>query len=171
MVIYQKNAESRNMTAIYLLKKENMKKFLMICILIMLYSLCGCSKEADNGSASVDIADHRDSIREDSDMPDDCDIADGSGEETEVDASNRTMISEALHIDENSRSIRFILGCLNTIGAGQIQSVESIVDEGEKAIDLIAEDGTSYRIYLSGSGSVESVKNLDTNEWPIQSER
>ncbi len=159
------------MTTIFLLKKENMKKFLMIFILIMLYSLCGCSEEADNGLASADAADHGYPIKEDSDMPDDCDIADGYEEEAEVDAINRTVIAEALHIDENSRSIRFILGCLDTIGAGQIQSAESIVAEGEKAIDLIAEDGTNYRIYLSGSGSVESVKNLDTDEWPIRSER
>ncbi len=171
--MYQKNAERKfkNMTTIFLLKKENMKKFFIFFILVMLYSLCGCSREADNGSMSVDVADHGYPIREDSDMPEDCDIADGCEEETEAEAINRTMIAEALHIDENSRSIRFILGCLNTIGVGQIQSAESIVAEGEKAIDLIAEDGTNYRIYLSGSGSVESVKNLDTNEWPIRSDR
>ncbi len=171
--MYQKNAERKfkNKTTIFLLKKENVEKLLMIFILIMLYSLCGCSREADNGLESVDAANHGYPISGDSDMPDDCDIADGYEEETEVDAINRTVIAEVLHIDENSRNIRFILGCLNTIGAGQIQSAESIVAEGEKAIDLIAEDGTNYRIYLSGSGSVESVKNLDTNEWPIQSER
>lgn len=162
MVMYLKNADG---------KIKNMKKPLMIFTMAMLYCLCGCSREVDNGLASADAADHGDSIREDSDMSGDCDAADGCKEETEVDAINRTMIAEALHIDENNRSIRFILGCLNTIGAGQIQSAESIVIEGEKTIDLIAEDGTNYRIYLSGSGSVESVKNLDTNEWPIQSER
>lgn len=162
--MYLKNADG---------KIKNMKKPLMIFTMVMLYCLCGCSREVDNGLTSADAADYGDSIREDSDMSYDCDTADEYEyvEETEVDAINRTMIAEALHIDENNRSIRFILGCLNTIGAGQIQSAESIVIEGEKTIDLIAEDGTNYRIYLSGSGSVESVKNLDTNEWPIQSER
>lgn len=151
---------------------KNMKKLLMIFTMVMLLCMCGCSNgEVNNGPMSVDTTGSEYPISEDSDMSGHTDTADGCEEEMEADAINRTMIAEALDIDENSRNIRFILGCLNTIGAGQIQSAESIEAEGEKAIDLIAEDGTNYRIYLSGNGSVESVKNLDTNEWPIRSEK
>ncbi len=148
----------------------NMNKLVIVLILMMFYFLCGCSGEKeDHGSMPVDDADHDYSISEDSNMADNDDTADGCEEEKDI--ANRIVIAEAMGIDENSRSIRFILNCLNTIGAGKIQSAESIDSEGEKAIDLIAEDGTNYRIYLSSSGGVESVKNLDTNEWPIRSER
>lgn len=149
-----------------------MKKLVIILALIMLHYMCGCSgREVDNEPASVDATGYDYPISEGSGMSDYDDTEDGCEEEMEVDVINRTVIAEALSIDENSRSIRFILSCLNTIGAGQIQSAESIEVEGEKAIDLIAEDGTNYRIYLSGSGGVESVKNLDTNEWLMRSER
>lgn len=147
-----------------------MKKLRIILALILLCSMCGCSGgEANKGS--VDVPNPGNSMSEGSDMSGYGNTVDGQEEETEVDAINRTIIAEALQIDESSRSIRFILSCLNTIGAGQIQSAESIEVEGEKAIDLIAEDSTNYRIYISGSGSVEAVKNLDTCEWPIRSER
>lgn len=43
--------------------------------------------------------------------------------------------------------------------------------DGEKVLNLVAEDGTDYRNFLSGSGSVEAVENLATGEWPIQSNR
>lgn len=126
-----------------------MKKRFMIPVLIALCCLCGCGGGADGSAASVD----------------------GTEGETEVDAMNRTMIAEALGIAEDSRSIRFILSSLDTIGAGQIQSAESVEADGGKAIDLVAEDGTNYRIYLTRSGGVDSVKDLDTGEWPIRSER
>lgn len=88
-----------------------------------------------------------------------------------VDANNRTIIAEAVGIEENDRKMRFILSTLNTISAGQIQSAEAVEDDGRKVINLVAEDGTNYCIYLSRSGSVEAVKNLDTGEWPVKSER
>ena len=33
----------------------------------------------------------------------------------------------------------------------------------------ISENGISYRLYLSSNRTVDSVKNLDSGEWPIQS--
>lgn len=89
----------------------------------------------------------------------------------QVDANNRTIIAEALDIEENDRNMRFILSTLNTISAGQIQSAEAAEEDGEKVINLVAEDGTNYCIYLSKSGSVEAVKNLDTGQWPVIYER
>lgn len=82
-----------------------------------------------------------------------------------MEASNRTIIAEALGVDENNRNI------LDTICAGKIQSAEATEVDGEKVLNLVAEDGTDYRIFLSGSGSVEAVENLATGEWPIQSNR
>lgn len=152
--------------------RTNRNRLVIILALTMFHCVCGCSGEkADHGPVSVDATSHDYPISEDSGMLENDDTADGYEKELEIDVINRALIAEAISDDENSRSIRFILECLNTIGAGVIQSAESIEVEGEKAIDLIAEDGTNYRIYLSSSGGVESVKNLDTNEWTIQSER
>lgn len=96
-------------------------------------------------------------------------------------AANRAIIAAALGIDEEERSIGYILESLGVIGAGEIRSAEiSVVDlqnaddsivDGENALHVVAEDGTNYLLYLSGSGSVEAVENMDTGEWPIQSER
>lgn len=100
-----------------------------------------------------------------------CGNADGDEEKMQVDANNRTIIAEAVGIEENDRKMHFILSTLNTISAGQIQSAEAAEEDGEKVINIVVEDGTNYCIYLSGSGSVEAVKNLDTGEWPVKSER
>ena len=94
-----------------------------------------------------------------------------SEEDSEVSAVNRTIIANALNVDENSRNLRFIQSCLNTIGAGQIQKAELVEENNEKLLDIVAEDNTVFRIYLSSSGSVDAVKNCTTGEWPIQSTR
>ncbi len=92
-------------------------------------------------------------------------------EESEVDAYNRSVIAEALNVEENFRELRFILNSLTVIDAGQIQSAKASRIDGDKVLDIVAEDGTEFRIYLSGSGSVDAVKNLTTGEWPITSYR
>ena len=95
----------------------------------------------------------------------------GEQEETEVDEYNRKLIAEALSIPEDSRSIRFILGSLKTVGAGKLQTAEAAEENGDKYLNVLAEDGTNYAVLLSRSGSPEGVKNLDTGEWEIRSER
>ena len=97
-----------------------------------------------------------------------------NGENSSVEERKQILqdyMNEVLEIQENHRSLRFILSSLNTISAGQIQSVELVEDNGEKVLNLVSEDGTNYQIYLSKSGNVEAVKNTDTGEWMIQSER
>lgn len=102
-------------------------------------------------------------------------VADESASDDNVngdeDAFNRTIIAKALGVEENNRNIRFILSSLKTIDAGQIQSAEMAEENGEKVINLVAEDSTEYRIYLSERRSVEAVKNLVTGEWSIRSDR
>ena len=88
-----------------------------------------------------------------------------------IDAANRTMIAETMGIEEDNREIRFLLSCLNTIHAGEIKKAKLGEQNDSKVIDIVAEDDTEYRIYLSNSGSVEAVENLSTGEWPMISER
>lgn len=102
-------------------------------------------------------------------------LSSGNGEmlkeDEDVSEKNREMIAEALEIDKDSRNIRFILGALDTIHAGKLQSVKAVDMDGEQTLEVLAEDGVSYRIYLSGNGSVNAVENLVTGEWPIQSQK
>ena len=88
----------------------------------------------------------------------------------ESDDDNRVMIAEALGVEKDSRNIRFILNGINTVGMGRLQSARMLESDGQKILSLVAEDGTEYQMYLSESGNLEAVQNLDTGEWPIQSE-
>lgn len=123
----------------------------LVLIMIVLFSISGCTRE--NVPPDIELEEYID-----------------ENEETEeMDTVNRAMIAEALGIEKDSRNIRFILGNLNKIGAGYLQSAQVEQESGQKVLNIIAEDGTAYSIYLSGSGSVEAIKNLVTGEWPIQS--
>ena len=136
----------------------NMRKWFVVFSLIILCCMSACSNASvynEDKEKKLEIAEQVVSVEE----------------EKEVDAINRIIIAEALSVDENSRNVRFILRSLNTIGAGQVQNVEIIEVDGQKVIDLVAEDGTNYQIYLTKSESVEAVKNVATGEWPIQSNR
>ncbi|MBP5282302.1 MAG: hypothetical protein J6Z22_07355, partial [Lachnospiraceae bacterium] len=92
-------------------------------------------------------------------------------EDTEVNEYNRPIVANALGIDENARSLRFLLSALDTLKAGKIQKAEATEDKGSRALDIVAEDGTNYRILLTGSGSPDGAINLDTGEWVIKSAR
>ena len=94
----------------------------------------------------------------------------------EVSASNTNAIAKALGTDPGERNIKYILLTLDTLyqekqraddEAGKIKSAEYQAEEN--AIDVISENGISYRLYLSSNRTVDSVKNLDSGEWPIQS--
>ncbi len=125
--------------------------------------------ETDNTEIANGVSDESDP---DVNVDDNTEVnADEDEEKMQVEANNRIIIAEAVGIEENDRKMRFILSTLDTISAGQIQSAEAAEEDGEKVINIVAEDGTNYCIYFSGSGSVEAVKNLDTGEWVVKSER
>ena len=92
-------------------------------------------------------------------------------EDVDVEEKNREMIAQALEIETEDRNIRFILAALDTVHAGKLQSAKAKEKDGEKTLEVLAEDGVSYRIYLTGSGSVEAVENLVIGEWPVQSQQ
>lgn len=146
-----------------------MKKCMIALVFMVLCCMSGC--DDSNGKNELETIAGDVIIEEVADESVSDNNEDRDREEIEMDAINRTMIAEALGIQDNHRSIRFILSSLNTISAGQIQSVELVEDNGEKVLNLVSEDGTNYQIYLSKSGNVEAVKNTDTGEWMIQSER
>lgn len=127
-----------------------MKKRLIILTIAALISVSACSN----------VNDETEPIQEE--------VQDTS---QESDDGNRVMIAEALGVEKDSRNIRFILNGINTVGMGRLQSARMVESDGQKILSLVAEDGTEYQMYLSESGNMEAVQNLDTGEWPIQSEQ
>lgn len=146
-----------------------MKKWIVVlsCVLVCLLSAC----ENGNVSEETETAQKEQLTVNVTDEADLDDSAEKEEAETIVDTINRAIIAKALDVEENARNIRFILSSLNSIEAGQIQSADVSEDAGQTVIDIVAQDGVSYRIYLTENGSVDAVKNLDTNEWPIRSNR
>lgn len=99
-------------------------------------------------------------------------IVDGFVQDTsqdEISVSNSNTIAKALGTDPGERNIKYILLTLDALEAGRIKSAEYQAEEN--AIDVISENSISYRLYLSSNKTVDSVKNLDSGEWPIQSNR
>ena len=149
-----------------------MKKWVIVLALSVLCSMSACSNRNVNNISDSGQKDVVNGVSDESGSGGNVDDnTDADEEKMQVDANNRTIIAEAVGIEENDRSMRFILNALDTINAGQIQSAEAAEEDGEKVINIVAGDGTNYCIYLSGSGSVEAVKNLDTGEWPVKSEK
>ena len=153
-----------------------MKKWVIVLALSVLCSMSACSNRNTNNISDSGQNDVANEVSDESgsgeNVNDNTEVnADEDSEKMKVDANNRTIIAEAVGIEENDRTMRFILSTLDTISAGQIQSAETVEEDGEKVINLVAEDGTNYCIYLSRSGSIEAVKNLDTGEWPVKSEK
>ena len=153
-----------------------MQKWVIVLALSVLCSMSACSNRNTNNISDSGQNDVANEVSDESgsgeNVNDNTEVnADEDSEKMKIDANNRTIIAEAVGIEENDRTMRFILSTLDTISAGQIQSAETAEEDGEKVINLVAEDGTNYCIYLSGNGSVEAVKNLDTGEWPVKSEK
>ncbi len=139
-----------------------MKKTIIALTLaaLCLFSACG---SRENAAKQENVPDDQSNISVESDMME--------SEVSEVERSNRAIIADALGADENARSIRFIMNSLNTINVGRIQSAELTQENGEAVLDLITEDQKNYRIYLTGSKKVDSIKDLTTGEWLITSDR
>lgn len=135
-----------------------MKKCIIIYLLLLLCLICACGKDT---VLQDDVGQPEQAIT----------VGDSDKEDSEVEKSNRKIIARALHVTRFNSGLPYILNSLTVIEAGQIQSAKTTQVDGEKVLDIVAEDGTEFRIYLSSSGSVDAVKNLTTGEWPIASYR
>lgn len=123
------------------------KVFLLLCALIMVVtSLCACGNNESNPSISVP----------------DCGF-DGV-------TLNERMIMDALNTD-NRDDVSTIISALDSIKAGNIKRATPSTENSDKVLDVVSEDGAKYRIYLTKNLAVEAVKNMDTGDWVITSER
>lgn len=134
-----------------------MNKLRSLCAVLMLGCLTACGKSTDAVPADSQTGDIAASAEE--------------WEETEVDEMNRTVLAKALGIDENARSLRFLLSALKTIEAGQIQAAQLKEENGDRVLAVTAENGREYEIYLSQGNSLEAVRDTASGEWLIQSDQ
>ena len=152
-----------------------------IVTIILILFVISCASTSCNRKTDDEVENPNNNyfIDDVSDREDSADIEhkNGDSENMQVNKSNkvnemnRSIIAEALGMEENNRKLRFILSSLNTIQTGQLQSAKMLEIDGESVLYIVAEDSTDYQIYLSGSGSVEAVKNLITEEWVIRTKR
>jgi len=140
-----------------------MRVVCIICLLLAL-TVSGCSSipntmgdepentSSDNGEVSVNSEETSE-----------------AGEESDMEKENRRLLAKALGKFEKSSSVSNIIGFLDVINAGKLQSASSGKSGGDSFLDIVAEDGTNYHILLSRGGNVEAIKNEDTGEWVVQS--
>lgn len=131
---------------------------LLLCVSISSVTISGCSLKNIDGKESEILVIETQTEKENRLV-------------NEAHSDNRIAIAEALGVEKDSGDINPLLSILDTINAGQVHNIEVAAVDGEKVINLTAEDGTDYRVYLSGNGSVEAVKNLITGKWLIRSTR
>ena len=95
--------------------------------------------------------------------------------DTEEDNYNRLIVSQALGVPVSDKSINSILGILNTIGSGKLKNADYFTSGGVledfSFLYILSGDDTLYQIYLSPSDTIDSVLNVDTDEWVITSVR
>lgn len=92
-------------------------------------------------------------------------------QQMEIDEYNKSILTQALGIEEDDRDVKSYLYALNKIiKAGKIQLLE-VVDSNKKIINITAEDGTEYQICLWARGGVDYVKDLTNNKWLSYSTR
>lgn len=89
---------------------------------------------------------------------------------TNASSINAAVVMDALNV-KDKKEVDTIINALNTISAGNIISATPSTENGEKVLDIVSENGAKYRFYLTKSLTVEAVKNTDTGEWVITSER
>ena len=148
-----------------------MKKKVRIVVFLMLCCLSGCAnEETKNG---IETTNQERVSSEIADRSNSDEVIDESEEKTKMNEINRTIIAQVLGVEEDHIKIRYILSCLDTIQAGQIQTAEivEVNESDENVIHIVAEDGTNYQMGLSRGFGVMYVQNIDTGEYPIQSER
>ena len=152
------------MSGIVVERGVELKRTAILIALAALLSVSACAGHNDPNTANESEA----SIATTQHQSDQNDAKDA----TMTDAKNRTTIARALGVEEDARQLRFILASLDTIEAGIIQEASlTSASNDEEALDVVAENGTNFRIYLTANGSVEAVQNLSTGEWPITSSK
>ena len=145
------------------------KAVLAICLAMVITSLGACAKTKKIGTPPAGQSAPATTADSEGTEVKETDGTETEETDSETDAHNRAIVAEAMEISENEPGLRYMLSALNTIHAGKIQSAVYYTIYPDRVLDIVAEDGTAFRIYVSGNASVWAVHNLDTDEWPLAS--
>lgn len=143
--------------------RKNMRIVCIICLLIV-FTVSGCS------SLPKTMGDEPESTSSDNgETSENSEETSEAGEESDMEKENRRILAKALGKFEKSSSVSNIIGFLDVINAGKLQSAKAGKNGDDPFLDIVAEDGTNYHILLSRGGNVEAIQNVDTGEWVVQS--
>ena len=141
-----------------------MKKKIFTCMAMLLCLACGCKNQDNSSRESVSTTTENLSTSVDTSIASDEDV-----ELDDVQAYNKTLITDLLKLDEDDNCIYTIIDVFDTIDAGKIQSAEIGNEDGDRILKIVAENGTHFKLYLNNSNRVDAVYNENTKEWPVKS--
>ncbi|MBR5975570.1 MAG: hypothetical protein IK020_10375 [Clostridiales bacterium] len=118
---------------------------------ILTTGLCGCKKE-------------KKVTEETKKKPSETTVISHTPIYSEVETHNRELIAKLIGVSETSHDLDYIISALKKYGAGEIQSIEYVGDPSDMIFDIIGEDGTEYRYYLTIYFRVDAVQNVTTGE-------
>ncbi len=168
-----------------------MKRLTVLLLTSMLISLTACGgvkKAEDSHAAPVSPAQGgigatvEEPIEETTEEAADTTAGAAENEAADPGSQNKEMLAEALGIDlgeadplvpdsdAGEKTLRSVMNVLEILEAGQLQSAEAEEDGNDTILMIVDENGVNYKIYITGT-SVDAVRNTDTGEWVLKSER
>ena len=91
-------------------------------------------------------------------------------EANERNDANAKAVAEAFGIDEGDRRVTDIVNVMNSVQLGTFKEAFAVYADTEVCLKIKTEKG-SFTLYLTGGLSVEALKNDETGEWLLKSER
>ena len=135
-----------------------MKKRILFALLMLCIYLCSCK--------SISKSEYQQPKQQNQpDRPSEIKVEDNK--ETR---RNRRLIENTIGQKDDDILIN-ILYALNTVNAGELSVATCSKDGPDVYLDVVAEDGRNLRLLLSQNYLLMAVKNLDTGEWLITSQR
>lgn len=139
-------------------RKMQMKKRILFALLML--CICLCSRKSISKSEN-----QQPKQQNQPDRPSEIKVEDNK--ETR---RNRRLIEGMIGQKDDDILIN-ILYALNTVNAGELSAATCSKDGPDVYLDVVAEDGRNLRLLLSQNYLLMAVKNLDTGEWLITSQR
>ena len=133
-----------------------MWKRTLVFILILTCIISGCGKKKKGDDASAGTADTGTTA---------------AAAEEPQENGDRAQIAEAVGKDPSDRAVDNILKNLEQAGVGHVARAYMSDEDGKEFLYVLSENLVEYNVVLTGNGTVDSIQNMDTEEWVIKSER
>lgn len=130
------------------------RTLVFMLILTCIISGCGKKKKADDASTGTTDTGTTAAVAEE-----------------QKEAGDRMQIAEAVGKDPSDRAVDNILKNLEQAGVGHVTMAYITDEDGKEFLYILSENLVEYNVFLTGNGTVDSIQNMDTEEWVIKSER